>query len=1426
MKKILILFLCLSIVLPSVVGNAVEQSKGVMAQPTGYKLVDTGFKNEAEIAGWETKGSSQIKWVEDGANGKDGALQVVKTPNSSRFFGTSTFVQLIPGETYDIEFDARTVSGTMALQIYGYYLQGDAQLFGTTSNFSEGWTHFKVTFTPSACLSADKSEKRTNDGRCDFYFRPRFMPDDSYFIDNVKITSRGTVIQEDVDKFFIYDDPVPAPISVNEKHFADIQEHWAKTTVEMMASAKNISGVSENTFEPDRKITRAEYLQLLINTLKMDDVPYKDVFDDVSSGDWYASSLQLAFELGLIDNNMIHDDCFYPETAITRQEAASVTAGLLELKQYVSDSATMTFSDEAEISNWVTESIEYVVSLSVMHGFEDGTFRPHDSLTRAEAAQILLNIEELKGRWAFYVDPINGDDTNNGKMAKPFKTVQAASNEVKKHNADMKHNIYIYLKGGEHQILSTVKLNQSHSGTNGYDVIFTSYGDDTASMIGGHHISCWETHDEEKNIYKASIPANIYSRHLYINGLRATRARTEAGLKEASKTATGVSTTDTFWADLSKPTELEAVYMNKWTSYRFMADKIEERDGLIYIDYNQKWWLGIRDETHSVGPTIPYYVENAYELLDSPGEFYINSDENCVYYIPRIFEDMNTVDAVIPATQTLISIEGVVDEKTDDSAHNIVFDKIEFKYTTDYTIRDLRAMVNTQNNYMYADDPTGENGKFTSNEKYKRKLMPSSVYCNNVKYVDFYDCDFAHIGNVALKMLGAVQNCNIERNNIYDVSANCISVGDVNCGADFKGDNLLQLDGRYQIKNVSIKNNYMHTGAVEYYPALALSMSWGTDCEILHNEIFDNTAGGMHFGWGWGSIKHSPMSNLKVSYNYIHDILNKNLYDSGSIYNVGPWGKAYTAQNEISYNYMTEQYNRCGVMYSDQGSTNIHWKKNVIDLSMIDRWYAERGSGTRQNPSMLNGDMGSKVTNITFEDIYTTTDYHLASTEIPSDAQAAAKLYPDANWPQEALSIIENSGIEPAYTERFPEVAQDLIVTADKYIRSAEFHNQPINSVMTKGDNEVKTGDEFMLNVQVKGRKNTILENSDIPIFFYSHNPEIVTVDERGKVTAVGKGVGVIDVYGLMEDEILKTIKVEVYVDDGLIFTEELEVHESGIVSLPKSASMEYGRLIDITELSYEIVSGEENISISEDYKLIGKKKGEAVLKATIKTPGTTLVREINVIITDPLPEGTDGTFGTDVKYADMNSMLSDTSDWAISGNGGVELLEKLDNGLGTFGGYSVYTGKAFLNEVFEFDMRHNWGEGGGWRCIMLRDQSKDPNDGYKKGGYMINFDAEDCSTVSLQRFNDGGTRTIFYGNMDGMDSLAGDYLPSGMVEGEPARVKVAAINVENGVRLVMTVNGETIFDIVDTATDRIEKEGYFMFYESKGRLDILKPTK
>jgi len=166
--------------------------------------------------------------------------------------------------------------------------------------------------------------------------------------------------------------------------FVDVIGHWSEDNV-VSANFRNlVFGTSESRFEPDKKVTRAEFATMLVRASEMRPAAYKDVFADVSKEDWYAMYLQPAYNAGIIREKMAR-----PNDYITREEMCGMAVRALERKHDI-QSKQPSFSDIGD-ANDIT-SISKAYGSGIINGYEDNTFKPKDGLTRAEAVAVILNL--------------------------------------------------------------------------------------------------------------------------------------------------------------------------------------------------------------------------------------------------------------------------------------------------------------------------------------------------------------------------------------------------------------------------------------------------------------------------------------------------------------------------------------------------------------------------------------------------------------------------------------------------------------------------------------------------------------------------------------------------------------------------------------------------------------------------------------------------------------------------------------------------------------------------------------------------------------------------------------------------------------------------------------------------------------------------
>lgn len=149
-------------------------------------------------------------------------------------------------------------------------------------------------------------------------------------------------------------------------------------------------GYPEGTFGPDQNMTRAEVAQMFYNLLVDKNVAITASFEDVPADAWYAKSVNTLASMGIISG--VGENRFEPERSITRAEFTSMamkfTKGALD--------GTNVFSD-VHSGDWFYEAVVGSIQYGWIEGYEDGTFRPENRITRVEVTSI---VNKMLGRFA------------------------------------------------------------------------------------------------------------------------------------------------------------------------------------------------------------------------------------------------------------------------------------------------------------------------------------------------------------------------------------------------------------------------------------------------------------------------------------------------------------------------------------------------------------------------------------------------------------------------------------------------------------------------------------------------------------------------------------------------------------------------------------------------------------------------------------------------------------------------------------------------------------------------------------------------------------------------------------------------------------------------------------------------------------------
>lgn len=598
----------------------------------------------------------------------------------------------------------------------------------------------------------------------------------------------------------------------------------------------------------------------------------------------------------------------------------------------------------------------------------------------------------------------DGDDANPGTWQKPIKTLEKARDMAREITSDMKGNIEIILRQGEYRLDRTFELNETDSGKNGYKVIYKAYKDEKVIISGGTPVTGWELFDSQKGIYKAEFGSEIETRQLYVNGTRAVRARSNAGLSNATYDEIGHTTTDTFLASFKNIKDLEMVYRENWTNPRCPVDSITVSSGIATIKMQQPGWKWCRSKGSWTAVKNPWYYENAYELLDEEGEWYldrtgaIGGKAYTFYYKPRKNEDMSKAEVIAPVLEELVTIKG---SDIENPVQDVEFRGLTFSYATWNHPSSNHGHADAQNNVL-REDADENNPRYTmSDYKFTDKNTGGNVVLSTAIRVNLIDCEFTKLGNTALFMRLGSQDNLVQGCVFYDISGGAIQVGEYDM---YDPNNFMPTDERYLMRNNDIINNYIHHIGLEYRSATGISIGFVADTDVLNNEIGFVPYSGIHIGWGWSRIMQlgRPYTqNNRIEYNYIHDILLE-LYDGGGIYALGPHSDSGN-RTIIANNFIQRQMNNFAAIYLDEGCDYYSVYNNVIDTAP--HWVCSKhplndihGNYTNQ-PAVIN-------------------DPHLGVGE-KADIKNTT-LIENGNWPKAAEEIMNKAGLTEEYRHLLP----------------------------------------------------------------------------------------------------------------------------------------------------------------------------------------------------------------------------------------------------------------------------------------------------------------------------------------------------------------------------------------------------------------------
>ena len=462
----------------------------------------------------------------------------------------------------------------------------------------------------------------------------------------------------------------------------------------------------------------------------------------------------------------------------------------------------------------------------------------------------------------------NGNDAWSGRLAEPsadrsdgpFATLHRAREEVRRLNAT--DAVTVLVRGGTHFLSQPLVLEPEDSGTRARPVVWAAYPGEQPIVSGGRRITGWQK--GPGNLWQVELPevrsGTWYFRQLFVGGQRRQRARSPntgyhriAGLLPgpASPNAKPVARDKFIFApgDIQPWSQLQdvnVILMHSWETSIHPVKSVDTASNTVeFTAPLREWWsIGFWEEAQR------YYVENAFELLDQPGEWYLNRATGLLSYWPLPGELLDQIETIAPVLPELVRLAGKPDVG---------------RLVEHVTLRGL--------SFQHADWLLAPQGNSSTQAAVE---VPAAVLADGAAQCAIEGCEVSHVGIYGIWFRRGCKDCRIQQNRLHDLGAGGVRVGEAQ---------MAPTDAT-ESSRITVDNNHIYDGGHVYAAGVGIWVAQSSQNQISHNDVHDLLYSGISIGWNWGLEPNRTHHNV-VEYNHVHDMVHGVLSDAGLIYCLG-----------------------------------------------------------------------------------------------------------------------------------------------------------------------------------------------------------------------------------------------------------------------------------------------------------------------------------------------------------------------------------------------------------------------------------------------------------------------------------------------------------------------------------------------------------
>ncbi|HOW68596.1 MAG TPA: right-handed parallel beta-helix repeat-containing protein [Candidatus Paceibacterota bacterium] len=538
------------------------------------------------------------------------------------------------------------------------------------------------------------------------------------------------------------------------------------------------------------------------------------------------------------------------------------------------------------------------------------------------------------GARVYHLSP-GGSDAWSGKRALPdrqrtdgpFATWERARDAIRelkqKQGGQLPQPVRVVVHGGTYYLKQPIVFTPEDSGSIGAPVEFVAAPGESPVLSGGRRITGWQkTTLNGHAVWVARIPEQPQGgsviRELWVNGERRTRARhpnrgylAVAEVPDAKADVPWSQGQARFaykageWPSAATIDQAEVRVMNRWVESHLPVAGVDETARRVTFRKNSVFKLD---------PGDLYYIENAAEFLDLPGEWWCDSRDSKIYYFPLPGEDPRQTVIVAPVQSQLIRFAGRPE------AHQFI-DHLCFRgLTFAHTEWHFPSGFDTGKDKVEIwPPPKAEVGGFAQ----AAIGVPGAVRAEGMRNAVFENCSFLHLGSYGLELGRGCQQNRVQACEFADLGAGGIKIGETA---------IRQTPAEIAWGN-EISDCHIHDGGRLYHSAIGIWIGQSPSNKLRHNHIHDFYYTGISIGWTWGYDRALATNNL-VEFNHVHHIgvLSNGdgpiLSDMAGIYTLG-LHSGTVIRNNLWHDTAGLRYGGWGI-YFDEGTTGILAENNLV----------------------------------------------------------------------------------------------------------------------------------------------------------------------------------------------------------------------------------------------------------------------------------------------------------------------------------------------------------------------------------------------------------------------------------------------------------------------------------------------------------------